>query len=74
MASHLCASVNLSVKWRQYLLPQMIVAGIKGIIPSKMPETGSSHCGAAETNLISIHKDAGSVPGLALWVGDLALP
>ena len=52
----------------------MIVAGIKGIIPCKMPEIGSAHCGAAETNLISIHKDAGSVPGLALWVGDLALP
>ena len=34
----------------------------------------SSRCGAVETNATSIHKDAGSIPCLTQWVGDLALP
>ena len=33
----------------------------------------SSHHGSVETNLTSIHKDVSSIPGLAWWVGDLAL-
>ena len=31
----------------------------------KNRHTGSSHCGSVVTNLTSIHKDAGLIPGLS---------
>ena len=40
----------------------------------KKKEKRNSCCGSAEMNLTSFQEDAGLIPDLAQWVGDLALP
>ena len=41
---------------------------------TKKKRSRSSHYGAAEMNPTSIHEDTGSIPGLAQWVKEPALP
>ena len=43
------------------------------IIPFHNENTGSSCCGSAVTNLISVHEGAGSIPGPDQWVKDPVL-
>ena len=47
----------------------LIEAGIQ----FKKYTSGSSHCGATETNPTRNHEVGSSIPGVAQWVKDLAL-
>ena len=43
-------------------------------VKTKKKGGGSSHCGRVKTDLTRNHEVAGSIPDLAQWVEDLALP
>ena len=56
------------------LLGRMDVLLVLAGAHSYVWQSGSSRCGSVVTNTISIHEDAGSIPGPTHWVKDPVLP
>ena len=59
-----------SLEWQSW--EHMTCTTLDATVP--LENSWSSHRGSAETNLTLIHEHGGSIPGLAQWVKDLALP
>ena len=59
-------SSNRTWKDDDKTVPPGVIADIKNL--------RSSHRGSAEMNPTSIHEDACSIPGLAQWLKDTAVP
>ena len=62
----------LKITIKPYFLNQILYS--HEFLSEKNLYAGNSCCGSLETNLTSIHEDAGLIPGLAQWVKDPALP
>ena len=74
--SWVSSSENITAAVRQHLIQKVchdFSQRARSSCHLNLPK-GSSHCGAAEMNPTRNHGVAGSIPGLAQQVKDLALP